>query len=312
MTAAPLGLFRELHEVNMQSHDRNWVEYFAGVGHQVVTPLAAGMEGAVYRLGGGLIGKVWGRRGIAELTSLQEFYDDITAARLPFATPQILDVLKVERTSVTIERELPGRPLKQAVSRRPGNQLLAEDAVVEVLHALATVPASATMHRLAVLDEQQPLWNGADLLRAAVAPVGFEYVHGRLLELVDRQTSRPLSVVHGDLCAENILVDDDLRPVALLDFGFLSTVGDPAFDASVAAGILDMYGPAAREVDDRLTARIAREFGYPVELLLLYRVAYSIATANAYALDGDDGHFAWCAQVLQRDDILEVLDMPAI
>ncbi|GAA2802793.1 hypothetical protein GCM10010441_29390 [Kitasatospora paracochleata] len=311
----------------MQSHETNWIEYFSSGGHRDVVPLAAGMEGAVYRLGQGLVGKVWGQREAAELKRLQEFYADISAAGLSFATPQILEVREVEGTSVTIERELAGRPLKQFVG--DGVPPEADAAVVEVLRGLASVPATAAMHQLAVLDESTPLWEGAgswaaalngllrrrvdvfgDQLRSAVAD--FDGVFNQVAELVSRQADRPQSVVHGDVCLENILVDDDLRLTALLDFGFLSGAGDPAWDASITAGIVDMYGPHAREVDDRLTHRMAREFGYPVELLLGYRAAYGIAAANAYDPHGADGHFAWCAAVLRREDVREALGAIAV
>lgn len=306
----------------MQSHETNWIEYFRSSGHRDVAPLAAGMEGAVYQLGQGLVGKVWGRREAAELKRLQEFYADIAAAKLSFTTPRILEVREVEETSVTIERELSGRPLKQLVGDNVPPE--ADAAVVEVLRGLASVPATTAMRQLAVLDEPTALWDGPDswpvalngLLQRRVAAFGdqlrsvvgdFDDVFSQVVELVARQGDRPLSVVHGDVCLENILVDDELRLTALLDFGFLSGAGDPAWDASIAAGIVDMYGPRAREVDDRLTRRVAREFGYPVELLLAYRAAYGIAASNAYDPNGADGHFAWCAGVLGREDVREIL-----
>ena len=38
--------------------------------------------------------------------------------------------------------------------------------------------------------------------------------------------------------------------------------------------------------------------------MLLYRAAYAIATANAF---GADGHFPWCAAMLEREDVVETL-----
>lgn len=40
-------------------------------------------------------------------------------------------------------------------------------------------------------------------------------------------------------------MDEAGRPVAVLDFGFCTTAGDPAFEAAVTAAVWDMYGPDA-------------------------------------------------------------------
>ena len=52
---------------------------------------------------------------------------------------------------------------------------------------------------------------------------------------------------------------------------------------------MNMYGPHAPAIADRLTSRLAAELGYPAEALLLYRAAYAIATSNAFTSDGSDG-----------------------
>ncbi len=77
----------------MQTHDSEWQEYFASLGCTDVHPLAAGIEGTVYRLGSGLIGKVWARRSIPELVLLQRFYRDILEQQLRFQTPEIRDII---------------------------------------------------------------------------------------------------------------------------------------------------------------------------------------------------------------------------
>jgi hypothetical protein len=93
----------------------------------------------------------------------------------------------------------------------------------------------------------------------------------------------------------------------VLDWGFLSTLGDPALDASIFAGIFDMYGPQARERDDDLTGKICARFGYSRELLLFYRAFYALAASNVYDPAGQDGHFAWCVAALNRQDVSDVL-----
>lgn len=100
--------------------------------------------------------------------------------------------------------------------------------------------------------------------------------------------------------AGNILVDEQARPVAVLDFGFLTTAGDPRFDAAIAAAVMNMYGPHAPAIAAALTARLAHDLGYPADALLTYQAAYAVATSNAFTSDGSDGHFAWCIGQLRR------------
>lgn len=305
-----------------QPHDAAWVAWFRGRGHPDAEPLASGMEGAVYRLGRGLVGKVWGgERPLADLVALRRFHDELSAQALPFATPEVVEVAVVDGTPVTVERELPGRPLPEvgAGATRVG------DCLALVLEGLATVPDLPSAHDLPVLSEDRPFragldWGPAlaallrrrverfgDQLRAAVP--GFDELFAHLAGALDG-IDGAAGVVHGDVCPENVLVDGDLRPTALVDWGFLTTAGDPAFDASIAAGVVDMYGPDARAVDDRLTGVLARRLAVPVDRLLVYRAAYAVATSNAYDPGGRDGHFAWCASTLRRGDVREALGMP--
>lgn len=121
--------------------------------------------------------------------------------------------------------------------------------------------------------------------------------------------SYPETVIHGDLVPENILVDDQARPVAVLDFGFLTTAGDPRLDAAIAACVMNMYGPHAPAITDALTAQAAQDLGYPLDVLLIYQATYAVTTANAFTPDGSDGHFAWCINQLRRPDIADALGM---
>lgn len=307
-------------------HTRRWLEHFRSEGHDP-QPLAAGVEGAIYDLGRGLVAKVWRERGAAELAPMQAFYADVAAAGLPFETPEILAVKQVEGTSVTYERRLPGEPLDRRLSLDDaGADPAAARCVTEVLRALAAVPATAAMRRLAVLDEDRPLWEGAATFRAALlallrrradrfGPVirrhlpDFDLRYARLQDRLAALSACPDTVVHGDLVTGNILVDEQARPLAVLDFGFLATAGDPRLDAAIAACVLNMYGPHAPAITDALTAQLAGDLGYPVEVLLTYQAAYAVATSNAFASDGSDGHFPWCIRQLRRPDVADALGL---
>ena len=306
------------------AHTQRWLEYFASRGHDP-RPLAAGVEGAIYDLGDGLVAKVWRDRRHAELLRMQRFYTDVAAAGLPFRTPEILSVGQVGPASVTYERKLPGVPLQQRLGRDDdGADPAAARCVADVLRALATVPATPAMRQLAVLDEDRPLWDAAStfqealagLLRRRVARFGpvirrhlpdFDRRCERLPERLRALTGPPDAVIHGDLVPANILVDEQARPLAVLDFGFLTTAGDPRLDAAIAASVMNMYGPHAPAITRALTARLARDLGYPAEVLLVYQAAYAVATSNAFTSDGSDGHFAWCIDQLRRPDITHLL-----
>jgi Ser/Thr protein kinase RdoA (MazF antagonist) len=305
-------------------HCQRWIDHFAGQGHDPA-PLAAGVEGAVYDLGRGLVAKVWRERQPAELEAMQRFHADVAAAGLPFATPVILEVGQVGGRSVTYERKLPGRPLQELVGADDGELApAAARCVIDVLRALATVAATSSMRQLPVLDEDQPLWAATGTFRAAllglldrrVARYGqvirqrlpdFDQVYTRLRDRIAALAAAPDTVIHGDLLGGNILVSQDARPLAVLDFGFLTTAGDPRLDAAITASVMNMYGPHARQITQALTARFARDLKYPADVLMIYQAAYAVATSNAFTPDGSDGHFAWCINQLTRRDITDAL-----
>jgi aminoglycoside phosphotransferase (APT) family kinase protein len=308
------------------AHTQQWIDRFSSQGHSV-TPLAAGVEGAVYDLGADLVAKVWRERTVEDLHRMQRFYADVAAAGPPFATPEIIRVEKVDGTSVTYERKLPGQLLQDRLGsddRQIAPQVLR--CVLQVLGALAEVAATDAMRQLAVLDESQSLWAQADSFPAALTGLlerrvtrfgavirdhlkDFDRRYSALLEQLILLDTRRAAAIHGDLFGGNILVDAQGSPLAVLDFGFLTTAGDPRFDAAITASVMNMYGPHARAITQDLTARIAQELGYRPEVLLIYQAAYAAATSNAFTADGSDGHFAWCMTQLERADVTAALGL---
>jgi len=258
---------------------------------------------------------------------MQRFYADVARAGLPFATPVILEVEEVDGVAVTFEQELHGEPLQKRLAFEDAELDPATlNCVVEVLRALATVPGTDAMREMSVLDEERPFWAGTDdfrtalvaLLERRVARFGgalrshvpdFDRRYTRILEKLDALDGVPSTVIHGDLFGENVLVDDRVRPVAVIDFGFLSTAGDPRLDASITAVTMNMYGPHAPTIAAAVTDRFADELGYSVEAMLIFRAAYAVATSNVFTPDGSDGHFPWCVAQLTGAKLTAVLDL---
>lgn len=304
----------------LQRHADEWLEHFARRGHSAPRPLAAGVEGAVYRLDEGLVAKVWSGRPPADLDLSCRVYADIARHPLPFGTPEILDTEVHDGVLVTYERELTGSPFRSdpVVSSERDLPATETAALLAVLRALATVPGTEAMRSLTIQGDDRPLWQGhtrfpdalAALVRRAVRRHGdvlaahvpdlsaaVERVVAALTVLPDS----PATVVHGDLVPPNLHVDDTSRPTAVLDFGFFTTAGDPAFEAAVTAAIWDMYGPHAEHHTATLTDLFAGEFGYPSETLALYQAVYALTTYDLFSSDGGDGHFHWCAALLRRN-----------
>ncbi|WBB68315.1 aminoglycoside phosphotransferase family protein [Micromonospora sp. WMMD812] len=286
--------------------------------------LGQGMEGLVYEVDHDLVAKVWFSGSETSLVRTTTFYDALAGKPFDFAVPRILDIHLREGRCVTIERRLAGTTMTDQLAA--GHRTLdeARRTVVDVLSDLAGSGPLPEARALSVLDDDVALYDAADDFPAALAALAarrvarFRRVLDPAVENLDKKVdalrgrlreidSGRRSVIHGDLIPANILVDGAGRPAAVLDWGFLTTEGDPVFDAAVAASIFDMYGRSALETELGLHAQIEERLGYERDALLVYRAAYSVITANAYDADGEDGHFAWCVAALNRPDVVRAL-----
>jgi aminoglycoside phosphotransferase (APT) family kinase protein len=293
--------------------------------------LGQGMEGAVYEIDDTRVAKVWFAASAERLRRLAAFYDALATKSFSFSVPRIAEVATVEGWAITIERRLAGDSLAStselSISGVSISEVRRADAgavLVEVVAEIAAAGELPAARELPVLDEEMPLFAGPADFPAALAGLAARRVRrfrpvlggavdhlaekaaalaGRLVEI----DSGRRAVIHGDLVPANIVVDGGGRASAVLDWGFLSAEGDPAFDAAVAAAIFDMYGPDAPRTEQALLDRMQDRMGYDRTAMLVYRAAYSLITANAYDPLGRDGHFAWCVAALNRADVTRAL-----
>ncbi len=285
--------------------------------------VAAGMEGFVFDVGNSLLAKVWIKKSYGEVVQLRFFYIQLREKQLPFATPGIREILENNSGLViSIEERLAGVPLKDILERNPANAGLYKkgmDAVITVVESLGTIGDIPVARELAILGESSlrtpdSTWSTmlgevvnqrANRYKVVLEKYVFDFESKvtRIVSLLKALNIPRVGVVHGDICPENVLVDEaTVTPISLLDFGFLTTSADPFFDAVISTLIFDMYSPSMQKARESLRNIYSQKWGQPFrDIYLLYRAAYALMTSNAYSEDGDDGHFRWCVNILNDE-----------
>ncbi len=136
----------------------------------------------------------------------------------------------------------------------------------------------------------------ADAVLAAEVPefaAKVARLKARLLALPDPEKC----VVHGDIWPPNIMMDDDLRVTALIDFSFTTRVGDTVMDLAGAAQFIRIGNPNASEDFAYLSGLLAARHGPKgLEMLALYGVWF--AFSFAYAHD-EPVVFPWCLELIR-------------
>lgn len=295
----------------------------AGLNHAGL--LGSGVEGTVADLGDGTVAKVWSGRGWTDLELLRDFYDAVYACRPPdlaIAMPHILELRDVDGTFITVEQRLSGDPLWVADGTSPTLTTGHIDSMTEALAAVAAIPGEPALRSLPMLPDEPPLDRSAPFeseLAALVTRRATRFETRLSMAIADVDTimtdtvaalhalrhATP-SLVHGDLIAANVLASG-AHATAVLDFGFLSTAGDPAFDAAIAASCFDMWGPRAQDVEHELELAFVSAFGHDPHRYSIYRAAYALTTACCFGTDLSEGHFAWCITMLKRSDVQDAV-----
>lgn len=282
--------------------DRGALDRLRAAGFPVTHEVGRGMEGVVAALDDERVVKAWDRRPRAEVDRLRTFYAAVaTGLRdvgAPFAVPEVLEVAEVGGLVVTVHPWLRGRALALDGTR--------PEPVVEVLEWLARVEPHPDMAALPVPDGEAAFdpavpfgWSMAALVERRAPLLGDAVAPGvvdRLAAALRALEPVPPRLVHGDLGPVHVLLEDG-RPTGLLDFGYVSTVGDPAFDAAVAACLQDMFGPGAAAATAAFDELSVGRLGHDPDRLVLHRAAYGLVTASCLA-DHPGRHLTWCLDLL--------------
>lgn len=299
------------------------IDVLTALGWRPGAVLGAGMEGTVVDLSADLVAKIWHGRSKDDLLELVRFGTALDSAPIPFATSAALQLVDEDGVLITIERKVGGEPLRRAdlhdapvatgeEARMMGEALEGLSRVTDRrLSSLPILPGELAFahgrsfaHSLADLVARR-LSQTQDALRREVEDID-DLVH----ELIDHLRLMPDAerdvLIHGDLIPANVLITSHAVS-GVLDFGFLTTIGDPQFDAAITASIFDMFGINARTTEAHLSAAFIARFGHDARAYALYRAAYAVVTHAVFGRDMSDGHFRWCAAMLNRSDIREAI-----
>ncbi|RZU63205.1 aminoglycoside phosphotransferase family protein [Zhihengliuella halotolerans] len=280
--------------------------------------LAKGMEGSVYLLHDGTVGKVPHSSGPSAAQD-DGFGTALATRSFPFAVPAPLGTTDLsDGRTMRIERLLPGRPLDDFYDPTLGalnsHVVTAVGDVLAGLRELQFEVPARTILDGERYDATVDTW--ADTLVSlghrrfakfgkqlrARDPDVRRTVSDLLTFLASRRDIEP-RVIHGDICGANVLVDDDCHVTAVIDWGFFSVLAEPELDAAIASAVLDMYGPHAADIEGELTDALVERFDLNRDALVAYKGVYALMTSNVYSPDGTDGHFAWCSAILARPDV---------
>ena len=276
--------------------------------------LSSGMEAEVYACGPDAVLKLYaGTVRLADLLTLQSFYETLDRSLVPYALPRIHTVAEHGPWLVTLEQRLPGVPMSALL---PG---LAPDKLDRMMRrtfcaALAlsqlSLPpgldryklfdperlsqhAEGDWHRFLTRALEYKLTQVAPYLRRDVSR--FEAKVRCLQSILDAPYAGALGLIHGDFFPGNLLVDAEGRITALLDFGLLTMAGDPLLDIATGWVFFDMYDELRVHARERYLSLILDRLGENVRpKLYRYVLYYSILSANTYSSTCSDGHYRWC------------------
>ena len=223
-----------------------------------------------------------------------------TAARVPFAIPQVLEALELAGHLVTIERRLNGRSLTTVLAESKGN---AREALLRAYLTAAGQIGNLVVHRsyFGDLVHDSPLRTTSfrdylairaqhNLEAGGLAKPGLD--SDRLAAALPEPETAAL--VHLDAFAGNMLVAEG-QITAVLDFGGSMILGDRRLDPLAAVVYLDpAITPTARAGDQAA----AREWLAEQGLDPLYQPAQRwLAAYWSFARD-DYSLYRWCRRIL--------------
>lgn len=301
---------------NLSKQDEN---LYRLLGLHPESLIGSGMEASVYRFDAEHVLKIYhpGRASFSKLQTLKDFYQNLDTSSTTIAFPTIEHIIERDHTLLTIEKFMDGTPMKNVLayaSEEACDQLLkshfhallqmknvrlpANFTGIKLFHD-TPAPENKDLHQY--LDERlvQQLSNQPLLFHLKQNVSQLKEKLSILRQALSKPYTGKYTLIHGDFCPENLLVNTENTVVGIIDFGLMTMRGDFLFDVAAGWLFLDMYNQYTYDFKTNYRNLVVQMFGEDVkEKLSLYALLYSIYSICFYSHDFHDGHAKWCIQTL--------------
>lgn len=289
--------------------------------------LGKGMESTVYEFDENTIVKIYDSSvSYDSIVRLKTFYDSLNTNEVNFHTPTIFDVANANGRVVVKEKKLFGKSINkeylQSLSIEKlkiyfDNYLdtlfLIQKVKTDFIHSAELVDHSGKFFRnkkymswkeLLIESLQSRYLESKRLFEREIDAA--DSLVDRLIAKIKQREQKNNSLIHGDFCPANTMVDDQLNITSIVDFGILTTVGDAMFDIALGLAFSDMYNEITTlNIKDYLKENLKNRLTEDEYLWIdLYVVYYSFVSAKMYTYnDPNKGHLKWCLKNLNDSSL---------
>lgn len=283
------------------------------------------MQCIVFDIGNNKIIKIYSKVIKKEnIIRLKDFYSSLNLEKVSFITPLIDHILEINNFIFVEEKKLPGFcPNFLYVNSLNTSKI--ELFLHNYVHTLFKIKDINTNY----LNNAEPLdlsnqffvykkyssWNELltfnicnkylqtkSLFDKSVKLISSKKI--KLLNFISKIKMNP-SLMHGDYCFSNLLINKNFEITSIFDFGILTTIGDPLFDIATGWAFSDMYGQIKKIQIKDFTKHLIFERLSKKETTIFYSyvLSYSFISANMYKTnDPQNEHFKWCINNLNNDE----------
>jgi aminoglycoside phosphotransferase (APT) family kinase protein len=281
-----------------------------GISNPVL--IGKGDQSWVYRYRPGVVAKVHRRSNKQYLESLMELEKVIKTHKLPFSTPEIMEIGLFEDTYYNLEKELSGTTLGNiwfSLSNTSKKNAV-DDFVVAIKYLSEITLEDYPFGQVLVTGEHLTAGSWREFIdhkliqRINLVRDKLETDVKNLDEKIniarrafhDSLDFNEKCLVHGDYFYNNVLYDQKNRLSAVIDFSNSTVIGDFRMDLACAIMYFDLEEAWNKKLRDLVKKNHGQEIDTIIDLYTVYQAFFQ--TESYYY---NQGLYKWCLGHLNSD-----------